>query len=363
MAALPRFALAGSTVLAMILGYAGCSGEGDEGDKTTTGNVNAGKTGKGGTNGGGGSTSGGGATGAGATGAGATSSGKGGGVQIDAGATDPDAFWATDPPPPVCQGGSQPPVPGGTPECPDDKNREGCSCTTPGATAPCWPGLRKNRNRGQCRDGTTVCQASGEVAAKWGGCNGFVLPEPNATTGAQACLCFTSGYWNIENLSPCFLSDETKKVVQATSKCPSGNFTLPAPKPSEPWSKSTLKVDCAGKFKLCYTLRAGDGAAPKASDCVIQKLCLDVVYEKANVEQQLPVLEAWATDSPEENACATQFASIGGYGEMSVVGESAECDQIPDKVFNVVKYCPLACAKDASLPGCDKCKAGQGGAF
>src|SRR3990167_844899 len=39
-----------------------------------------------------------------------------------------DAFWADDPPPKVCgDSGMTPVVPGGTPECPDDKNREGCS--------------------------------------------------------------------------------------------------------------------------------------------------------------------------------------------------------------------------------------------
>ena len=178
MPALPRLALAGTTVLAMIFAYAGCSGDGEEG--TAPGTAKVGKGGTGGSSGGS-KTNGGGTTGAGTTGAGANTSGKGGsGVQIDAGNTDPDAFWATDPPPPVCQGGTQPPAPGGTPECPDDKNREGCACTTPGATAPCWPGLRKNRNRGQCRDGTTVCQASGEVAARWGGCveatNNWVIP-------------------------------------------------------------------------------------------------------------------------------------------------------------------------------------------
>lgn len=351
MPSLPRLALAGSTVLALVLGYAGCSGDSTDG-ANTSGEVGASKGGssasaKGGSSG---------------TGAGA-SAGKGGGIQVDAGTTDPDAFWATDPPPPVCQGGSQPPVPGGTPECPNDKNREGCPCSNVGATAPCWPGYRKNRNRGQCRDGTAVCQASGEIDAKWSGCQGFVLPTPGATTGAEACLCFTSGSWDIDNLSPCFLYDENKKVVQATSKCPSGNFTLPAPKPVDPWSKSTLKVDCAGKFKLCYALRAGDPESPKATDCTIQKQCIDVVYEKANIAQALPVLDSWATDTPEENACAATFAAVGGYGEMSVIGESVECDQIPDKVFNVVKYCPLACSKDATLPGCDKCKAGQGGTF
>src|SRR5262245_12681350 len=65
---------------------------------------------------------------------------------------DKDAFWAQDPPPMTCGlDGSMlplPPLPGGTPDCPDDKNRQGCPCTKPGTQAACWPGLRKNRNLG-----------------------------------------------------------------------------------------------------------------------------------------------------------------------------------------------------------------------
>src|SRR5688572_14940002 len=62
---------------------------------------------------------------------------------------DPNAFFQTDPPPKMCNldGTSfpQPEPPGGTPECPDDKNRAGCRCPEAGMQAPCWPGLRANR--------------------------------------------------------------------------------------------------------------------------------------------------------------------------------------------------------------------------
>ena len=165
-----RFVLASTSVVAVILGYAGCSGE----------DTGKGATAVAGTPGSGGSSAGG------STGSGASGGGKGG-IVIDGGTTDPDAFWALDPPPPTCVGGASPPSPTGTPECPGDKNRQGCACFNPGATAPCWPGLRKNRNRGQCRDGTAVCETSGEVGANWGGCNGFVLPQPGATSGPEAC--------------------------------------------------------------------------------------------------------------------------------------------------------------------------------
>ena len=56
---------------------------------------------------------------------------------------NPDAFFADDPPPMVCLPdgtmGPPPEIPGGTPECPDDKNREGCPCTNLGQQAACWP--------------------------------------------------------------------------------------------------------------------------------------------------------------------------------------------------------------------------------
>src|SRR5690606_25510601 len=90
----------------------------------------------------------------------------------------PDAFWADDPPPMQCleDGSSGPPPvpPGGTPECPDDKNREGCRCDAIGESAACWPGLRVNRNRGICRDGTTQCIPYDEFTGVWGPCNGYV---------------------------------------------------------------------------------------------------------------------------------------------------------------------------------------------
>src|SRR5215475_5338884 len=44
--------------------------------------------------------------------------------------------------------GVSPPVIGGTEECPNDKNLPGCVCDHLGETAPCWTGLRKDRNLG-----------------------------------------------------------------------------------------------------------------------------------------------------------------------------------------------------------------------
>src|SRR5215471_5870701 len=53
-------------------------------------------------------------------------------------ALDPDAFWAQDPPLQWCgpDGGAPDAAPPtGTVDCPSDKNREGCPCTTAGETA------------------------------------------------------------------------------------------------------------------------------------------------------------------------------------------------------------------------------------
>jgi len=62
----------------------------------------------------------------------------------------------------------------------------------------------------------------------------------------------------------------------------------------------------------------------------------------ANVVTTLPDLPAW---QGMDVACAQQFATSGGYGEMSVYGESVRCETIGGKaqpyVFGRNPYCPL----------------------
>src|SRR5688500_796277 len=127
---------------------------------------------------------------------------------------DPEAFWEDDPPPSICYPdggmGPRPDPPGGTPECPDDRMRQGCRCDPIGATAPCWPGRRVDRMRGLCRDGTTVCEPYDEFTGVWGECMGYVLPTEGATRGPGACDCFSMGRWQIDNLSPCFINYGTE---------------------------------------------------------------------------------------------------------------------------------------------------------
>jgi hypothetical protein len=288
-----------------------------------------------------------------------------------------DAFFANDPPPQYCGptggGGTPPPLPGGTPDCPDDKNREGCPCAKQGEVAACWPGLRKNRNRGICKDGTTVCQLEGEHLLRWGPCKGYVLPVPGVTKGPQACTCFSKGTWKIDNLSPCFVDYGAGQLYAVSTyvdssgkaKCPTPSTAPPPqPEPGQPWSTNTLTVDCAGQFKLCYTIKAGDYNNPSAADCVLAQACTSVWYAQKDTPQTLTPLPAWSAKDP---TCVAAFEKKGGYGEMSVIGQSIECDAVDDNgaplVFLRVSYCPLACNTTPSLPGCANCGNGASGSF
>lgn len=287
---------------------------------------------------------------------------------------NPDAFFAEDPPPMECREdgtmGPLPDPPGGTPECPDDKNREGCRCDVPGEMAPCWPGLRANRNRGQCRDGVTTCEAFDEFSGAWGPCVGPVLPTEGAIRGPAACTCFSQGQWALANLSPCFITYGTGNVYAistdpVTGLCPSDVPPEPPAPAAGSWSANTLRVDCEGRFNLCYTIKAGDGSAPLATDCVVAEACTEGWYAERDTVQPFPDLPAWAGADP---SCAEAFVDGGGYGEMTVQGLSVECDEIDDGsggryVFNRVNYCPLSCAMTPDAPECVDCMMGGSGSF
>ncbi|MBL8634921.1 MAG: hypothetical protein JNM40_16970 [Myxococcales bacterium] len=284
---------------------------------------------------------------------------------------DRDAFWADDPPIMSClsDGGMlpPPPIPGGTPECPDDKNRQGCPCTTVGEQRACWPGLRQNRSLGICRDGVTTCMRVGELNQAWGPCEGYVLPTSGATGGAEACKCFSEGRWALDNLVPCFYTSGGEEIGAASSVIEGGmpkcqSMSKPLKAPSQPWSPNNLTVDCVGRWKLCYTLKAGDGANPQPSDCVVASVCSEGDYVEAKKTQALPQLPAWATTTQAAIDCAKKFKASGGYGEMSVDGTTVTCDKV-QKVFNRVKYCPLSCNTDPTQPECKNCGSGGGGSF
>lgn len=298
--------------------------------------------------------------------------------------------YAYDPPAPWCGpgGSAPPPPPGGTLECPDDKNKPGCWCDNVGEKAACWTGLRKHRGLGVCKDGVTECKRITETTRGWGPCEGEVLPQAGATRGAPACGCFSLGQWKLNNLSPCFhtfcsidpgagnpcpaaniTGIYARSTLNSTGKCEplAQTASPPLPVPGEIWSTDTLKVDCAGKFKLCYELKAGSYDNPQPADCSLTKVCVEADYPTANVEQPFPDLAGWS--SPDA-ACAKKWTETGGYGEMSVIGESVRCDKIDDGagssfVFNRVKYCPRKCENGANPtdPECQGCLQGGSGEF
>lgn len=297
----------------------------------------------------------------------------------DEGPPDED-LYAKDPPPKWCGPGDDPapPEPGGTEECPDDKNKPGCSCTKLGEKAACWTGLRKHRNLGICKEGQTTCIQKDETSLQWGPCEGEVLPVSGATKGKEACGCFSVGQWKLANLAPCLatFTDQNGTVVNAVSTIPDGDTAKcpeqnpPTAPPAQAWSTNTLNVDCAGHFKLCLRIKQGDFDKPSANDCVLAEVCAESDYKTANVEQEWPALPGWLGKDP---ACAKKWSEVpetksSGYAEMIVKGQSVRCDAIDDGnggdlVFNRVKYCPRICneAANANLPECVSCQqSGQG---
>ncbi len=198
-----------------------------------------------------------------------------------------------------------------------------------------------------------------------------MLPTPGATKGAAACKCFSQGQWYITNLSPCFVTygngathAVSTYMTTAGAKCPPIVGPPPKPMAGQPWSINELTVDCAGQFKLCFTIKAGSDTKPKASDCVLAKTCTSAWYPKKNTKQKLPDLPSWTSSN---STCVNAFIKTGGYGEMSVVGKSIECTVIDDNgkplVFQRIRYCPLKCNTNPKLPECKGCGNGASGTF
>lgn len=81
----------------------------------------------------------------------------------------------------MSSGGSGGVAGGGTPQCdPASPDWEGCACKN-GDTRSCYPGNVNpaTRNVGACKDGTQICQGSGEFY-KYGPCTGATLPVAEA---------------------------------------------------------------------------------------------------------------------------------------------------------------------------------------
>lgn len=292
------------------------------------------------------------------TGSDASDAGTGdGAIVAEAGA---DAGVGPDPQPTSCDGGGVPPVVGGTPECPSDKNLPGCACSSSGTSAACWTGLRAQRGHGDCKDGTTSCEAS-DAGLAWGACNGEVLPT-DAGTAKASCLCFSTGQWAVANTEPCFLTvtDGSGNMTTVAYASTPGNpvtcpFNTTTGQPTVPatWSTDTLTVDCTGFYTLCYALKAGDPTNPQATDCVLATTCTGGAhYDTAGVAQTFPPLPGWQTTASQD-ACVTQFLATGGYAVMSVSGQSDECQTVAEN-FQSVTYCASSATN---------CTAGGGGPF
>ncbi len=340
-------------------------------------------------------------------GGGLAAGGTGGGLGVGGGLLDAqggvmdvsiDAFFVDDPPAPACNGNMNNPTnPGGTPRCPNDKNLEGCPCD-PNLAMPaaCWPGFRRHRNKGACADGEAMCERVGENDFRWGPCENFsgidpMTYEPLGTAGAAACGCFSGGFWNIANLSPCFiftggagsttvsnaLNTVQDMAAPGGARCPDASMgeidAMLSTLPTKPFSTNDVMADCPGQFKLCYTFKAL--SAPMSmrmpdTDCEMKQICTESQYsfDPTTVPPfptvDFPVLPAWITDTPSERACAQAFVDNGGYAEMSVEGQSDECDMV-DKVFQTINYCPTKCNDPANAMDaeCINCSNGAGAPF
>lgn len=275
--------------------------------------------------------------------------GDGGGTGFDAGGPRPGVDSGSTDAGPTMLCGPDASIDAGPVTAPGDCTSgpaPGCECGTVGETQPCLAGRM------------ITCNAFGEFGGKWGPCLGD---------------CFSTGTWAIDNLSPCFITygggqtwAVSTVIRSGSAACPDPGTMPPPTRPAEDWSTNRLTVDCEGQFRLCYTLRAGNADTPSDSDCVVAEVCTEGWYAERNVTQELSPLESWVGSDP---TCAGQFASSGGYGEMSVVGTTIDCEVIDDDlggrhVFNRVRYCPLCCS-DGSCSGaeCDRCMMGGSGSF
>jgi hypothetical protein len=167
---------------------------------------------------------------------------------------------------------------------------------------------------------------------------------------------------------PCYTGASNTQITGAWSSQldDSGNATCAAGgTPTKAFTTNTLNADCAGHFKLCFTMKAGSSDNPKPTDCTVATVCTEGDYTAANQDQKMPDLPSWvATDS----ACAAAFAA-SGYAEFTVIGKSALCDDVGDHgnplVFLRLPYCPLVCGQDPppDTPECQACANGRTGSF
>jgi hypothetical protein len=193
----------------------------------------------------------------------------------------------------------------------------------------------------------------------------------DAGASAACTTCVMHGQWALANLSPCIVAspspdggpDLVSAVVSTTFaggavQCPSDLSVAP----STPWSSDTVKVDCPGHYRFCFTFKAGSAATPSAADCTIVTACAEDDAPQGGVVQTWAPVESWRAASAPALECARRFQDTGGYGEMSVSGQATGCGSV-DRVVNRVSYCPQRCNFNPSASGCETCGAGGNGVF
>jgi hypothetical protein len=165
-----------------------------------------------------------------------------------------------------------------------------------------------------------------------------------------ACGCLAHGDWNVANISPCFFMNGTAATVSGaistvydgqTAMCPLDDTAAP----QAPWSTDTFETDCAGHYRLCFSLRAGDATNPKPTDCLVAVSCAESDYATSDVTQAWPPLPSWITTGA-ETTCAQTMAATGGYGIMTATGTPTGCGAVT-KAFAIFTYCPLTCIPPA----------------
>jgi hypothetical protein len=176
---------------------------------------------------------------------------------------------------------------------------------------------------------------------------------------AAACSCFLHGTWKVDNLSPCFYtvvgeagtSEGAISTIEnaGQSNCPT-EFSMA---PTAAWSTDTLTTDCAGHYRLCYTLKVGTASSPQPNDCVVAQSCAEGDYTTVNQPQTWPDLPGWISTGA-ELACAMTFDDGGGYGEMTVTGMPTGCAAIT-KTIGTVTYCPPSCNQPNPPAACANC--------
>jgi hypothetical protein len=199
--------------------------------------------------------------------------------------------------------------------------------------------------------------AGGAAGTHTGGVSG----DAGCTVDAAPSGCFSHGSWEISNLSPCFFSVSADantsgavSTIESGSEvsCPS-DLTMA---PTQPWSTDTLTTDCAGHYRLCYTLKAGSGSNPQPTDCIVAQSCAEGDYTTANQPQTWGDLPGWISTGT-QMACAMTFNDSGGYGEKSVTGTPTGCSAIT-KTIGTVTYCPPSCNQPNPPSSCSGCVSG-----